>query len=93
MLCVVVAGTPVICKMVADAIQALRVDERAGIKERFRYQSRGTQDDVAGPKPQASLHPVNARMPRRFGNLGKKMLSHLPRYFELVVAPRTVNHR
>ena len=86
-LCVLLAGTPVLREVIADAIEVARIDQWTGIKERFRYQSCGTQDAVAGPKPQAAANPVNARMPWRFGYLRKKMLSHLPRYFELVVAP------
>ena len=84
---VVATGTPVLREVVADAIKATRIDQRTGIKELFGDQFRCAQDAIAGPQSQTSLHPVNPRMPWRFGYLGKKMLSHLPRYFELVVAP------
>jgi hypothetical protein len=90
---VVATGKPVIREVSPDSVEALRRDERIRVKELFRYQSRGAKDAVAGPKSQAALNPVNARMPWRFGNLGKKMLSHLSHHFELVVAPRTVNNR
>ena len=68
---VLVAGVPVFRKVVADVIEAGRLDQRTGIKERSGDQLCNTQDAIAGPQPKTSLHPMNSRMPRWFRNLGK----------------------
>ena len=55
---VVPAGMPVFLKVAADPLQAVGLDQRAGIEQCLGYQFCRTENAVAGPEFEPTLYPM-----------------------------------
>ena len=65
------AGIPVFFKVVADALQAVGLDQRTRIEQRLGHQFGRTQNAIAGPESQPALHPMESGVMRSLWNFSK----------------------